>query len=60
MVIHIHYKSSDDIYTLGRVKDFGHLFIQEVSWISKRTDLSLRAKARYMGCDPTTIKKYGN
>lgn len=49
---------NDSIYKVGRVKAFGYVFIQELIRISRRTDLSLRAKARHMGCDTGTVKKY--
>lgn len=51
-------KMAGNIYKIGRVKEFGDKFIQEVSRVSRRTDMSLREKAKHMGCDPGTVKKF--
>ncbi len=51
-------KMKANIYKKGRVKDFGPLFMDELMEISKRQDMSLREKAKYLGCDPKTVIKY--
>lgn len=51
-------KESDDIFHVGRVKEFGDVWFHEFDKIIKRDDLSLREKARRMGCDVGTVKKY--
>jgi hypothetical protein len=51
-------KMTGDPYKIGRVKDFGNTFIQEVGRVSRLSTMSLREKARHMGCDTGTIKKF--
>ncbi|MBN2793820.1 MAG: TniQ family protein [Clostridia bacterium] len=51
-------KMDADRNKVGRVKDFGVLWHRELEKIIGDDTLSLRAKARHMGCDPGTIKKY--
>jgi len=53
-------KMKDDIYHIGRIKEFGHVWFDNLRLICNRDDLSLRAKARKMKCDPKTIKKNCN
>lgn len=45
-------------FQIGRVKCFGPLFMKELQCLKLREDMSLREKARYLGCDPGTVKKY--
>jgi hypothetical protein len=51
-------KMAGDVHTIGRIKKFGPVWENELLKIKDRKDLSLRAKARHMGCDPKTILKY--
>lgn len=50
--------SEADKYKKGRVKDFGLLFMKELQNVVVKDELSLRGKAKYMGCDPKTVIKY--
>jgi hypothetical protein len=51
-------KMKEDIYHVGRIKEFGYVWFDELSKLCDRNDLSLREKARKMNCDPWTVKKY--
>jgi len=51
-------KVSDDIYKVGRIKAFGDVWFKELQVIINDDTMGLRAKARYMGCDVGTVKKF--
>ena len=51
-------KEKRDLMKIGRVKDFGKLWLDELRRIDSDESMSLRAKAKHMHCDPATIKKY--
>lgn len=52
--------NSTNKYEKGRVKEFGTLFREELNRLNDISDMSLRGKARYLGCDPNTVKKYNH
>jgi predicted transcriptional regulator len=45
----------DDIYKIGRIKEFGHVWELKLAELSNQ-DLSLRKKAEILGVDPMTVK----
>lgn len=51
-------KVSDDIYKVGRVKSFGDVWFKELQKIINDDAMGLRSKARHMGCDAGTIKRF--
>lgn len=52
-------KSKEDRYKIGRIKSFGSVWMDKLKEYNQK-DLSLRAKARLLGVDPITVKKYMN
>lgn len=50
-------KQSTDIFKIGRVKEFGHVWYQKLVELS-RENISIRAIARELGVDSKTVKKY--
>lgn len=51
-------KVSDDIYSVGRIKNFGHVWEEKLKDLIISSSLSLRRLALTMRCDPKTIVKY--
>jgi hypothetical protein len=51
-------QSTDDLFKIGRIKEFGPVWGRKCDELSKQDDKSLRAKARELGVDPMTIKKH--
>lgn len=49
-------KIDTDPYRIGRIKEFGPIWYAKLKTLDR--NLSLRAKARSMGCDPKTIVRY--
>ena len=50
-------KQSTDIFKIGRVKEFGHVWHQKLIELSCE-NISIRAIARELGVDSKTVKKY--
>ncbi|WP_419885301.1 TnsD family Tn7-like transposition protein [Paenibacillus sp. B-A-8] len=50
-------KQSTDIFKIGRVKEFGHVWHQKLIELSCE-NISIRAIARGLGVDSKTVKKY--
>lgn len=50
-------KQSTDIFKIGRVKEFGHVWYQKLIELSRK-NISIRAIARELGVDSKTVKKY--
>ncbi|WP_084380379.1 TnsD family Tn7-like transposition protein [Sutcliffiella cohnii] len=48
-------QKEDDIYKIGRIKEFGPVWNRRLSELSK-LDLSLRKRAEILGVDPITVK----
>ena len=52
-------KNSSDIYKIGKVKDYGFLWLSKLeSLLTANTNNSLRELSRVMHCDPKTVVKY--
>lgn len=47
-----------DMYRIGRIKQFGAEWMRKLNELSLNSELSLREKARKLGVDPGTVKKY--
>ncbi|MEG0308346.1 MAG: TnsD family transposase [Clostridium sp.] len=47
-----------DKYKVGRVKQFGHVWMNQLNNYLKEKGHSLRSMARLMNCDTNTVKKY--
>lgn len=52
-------KSLDDRYKIGRIKEFGYVWVKELKLHIDHNNHSLREIARLMNCDPKTVMKYG-
>lgn len=52
-------KSKEDEYRIGRIKCFGDVWLEKLNQINQQ-DISLRSKAKFLGVDPMTVKKYSN
>lgn len=48
----------EDEKKIGRIKQFGTIWEKELKELLIRGNLSLRATARVLGCDPKTVVKY--
>lgn len=51
-------KVNKDIYTIGRVKEYGALWEKNLYHLLREEKYSLRSLARMMKCDPKTIVRY--
>jgi hypothetical protein len=47
-----------DIYNIGRIKVFGHVWENELTRQVVASNMTLRGIAHQMGCDPKTVVKY--
>ncbi|MFS0873629.1 TnsD family Tn7-like transposition protein [Paenibacillus xylanilyticus] len=53
-------QSETDIFRVGRIKQLGAEWMEKLNELSLNPALSLREKARRLGVDPGTVKKYLN
>ncbi|NUU74304.1 TnsD family Tn7-like transposition protein [Paenibacillus xylanilyticus] len=53
-------QTETDIYRVGRIKQLGAEWMKKLNELSLNPALSLREKARRLGVDPGTVKKYLN
>ncbi|AIY08776.1 hypothetical protein LK13_09350 [Paenibacillus polymyxa] len=53
-------QTETDMYRIGRIKQLGAEWIDKLNELSSNPALSLREKARRLGVDPGTVKKYSN
>lgn len=53
-------KVEEDTYRIGRIREFGDVWIKRLNELIEEGNYSLRAKARILGVDPTTVKKQMN
>lgn len=53
-----HDKSLDDRYKIGRIKEFGGVWINQLKIYINDNKYTLREIARLMNCDPKTVIKY--
>ncbi len=51
-------KSLDDRYKIGRIKEFGDVWINQLRKYINDNKYTLRETARLMNCDPKTVIKY--
>jgi hypothetical protein len=51
-------KSKDDLFKIGTIKCFGHLWEEKLKELLKEGGRSIRSIANSMGCDSKTVKKY--
>ncbi|MTI47819.1 MAG: hypothetical protein FH761_08260 [Firmicutes bacterium] len=51
-------KMDTDMHSVGRIKEFGHIWKSKLYQLVDKEELSLNGIARYMKCDPKTVKKY--
>ncbi len=51
-------KEENDKYRIGRVKQFGDIWMNKLEGYLKENKYSLREMARLLNCDTNTIKKY--
>lgn len=51
-------KEENDKYRIGRVKQFGDIWMNKLEGYLKQNKYSLREMARLLNCDTNTIKKY--
>lgn len=49
--------STEDRYRIGRIKCFGDVWMKKLNEVNQQ-DLSLRSKAKLLGVDPMTVKRY--
>ncbi|ODB55051.1 hypothetical protein A7311_20665 [Paenibacillus polymyxa] len=53
-------QTETDMYRIGRIKQLGAEWMDKLNELSSNPALSLREKARRLGVDPGTVKKYSN
>ncbi len=51
-------KSLDDKYKIGRIKEFGDVWVNQLKTYINDNKYTLRETARLMNCDPKTVIKY--
>ncbi len=51
-------KSLDDRYKIGRIKEFGDVWVNQLNTYINDNKYTLREIARLMNCDPKTVIKY--
>lgn len=54
----VNYEVKDDIYKIGRIKCFGHVWQESLIDLINSKQYSINKMAKTMGCDPKTIVKY--
>ncbi|MCX7745573.1 MAG: TnsD family transposase [Clostridia bacterium] len=50
--------TKDDLYKIGRIKNFGHIWEEKLRSLIEDKNLGLRETARQLAADPKTIKIY--
>lgn len=50
--------NKNDVFKVGRIKDFGVVWIQELNRLINIEGLSYKEVAKILKCDPATVKKY--
>ncbi|ASA24273.1 TnsD family Tn7-like transposition protein [Paenibacillus donghaensis] len=53
-------KKNEDLYRIGRIKNFGPTWIEKLIELNDNKDLGLRERARQLGVDAGTVKRQTN